>query len=282
MSNYDKDSESQKFWNEEGGQQWVNNIDTVESFIQPLSEILMAAVSPSAGEHVLDVGCGGGLTSINIAQQVGSSGVVKGVDVSEPILQVALDRGKNLNNLSFELCDAASTDLGADVFDVITSRFGVMFFDDPVMAFSNLHKALKGSGRLVFLCWRKLEENPWMARTAKAAFEIVPPPADSVPADPTAPGPFSLGDDEHLKSVLHAAGFREIQLKAVDEKLKMGNLDDALGFLLKMGPAAEVLKNAGEEKAQSIIEAIREVLGEYDSPDGVVSPAAAWIVSAGK
>ena len=282
MSTYDENSESQTFWNEEGGQQWVNNIDSVETFIQPLSEQLLDTVLPASGEQVLDVGCGGGLTSIKIAQLVGSDGSVTGVDVSRPIIDIAIERGKEIENLAFELGDAATWDFKEESYDIITSRFGVMFFDEPVAAFANLHKALKRSGRMVFLCWRKLEENPWMARTAKAAFEIVPPPQDTPAPDPTAPGPFSLGDRAHLESVIKLAGFTDIEVKAVDQGLHMGDLDDAVKFFLKMGPAAEIAKNASEQQTQQIIGAIMQVLSEYDTPQGVVSPAAAWIVSARK
>ncbi len=282
MSSYDENSESQKFWNEEGGQQWVDNINAVETFIQPLSDRLLEAVSAVPGEKVLDVGCGGGLTSIRIAELVGNSGSVRGVDVSRPIIDIALSRGKDIDNLDFELGDAATRDLGEGVYDVITSRFGVMFFDDPVVAFSNLRRALKDSGRMVFLCWRKLEENPWMARTAKAAFEIVPPPKDAPPPDPTAPGPFSLGDRAHLEGVLSTAGFQGVDISAVDQGLHMGDLDDAVAFFLKMGPAADVAKNASSEQLEQIVDAIKQVLSEYETPQGVVSPAAAWIVSASK
>ncbi len=282
MSSYDESSESQKFWNEEGGQQWVDNINSVETFIQPLSAQLLDVVSAAPGEKVLDVGCGGGLTSIRIAELVGNSGSVRGVDVSRPIIDIALARGKEIGNLDFELGDAATTDLGEGIYDVITSRFGVMFFDDPVAAFSNLHRALKDSGRMVFLCWRKLEENPWMARTAKAAFEIVPPPEDAPPPDPTAPGPFSLGDRVHLEGVLSAAGFEGLEIRAVDQGLHMGDLDDAVAFFLKMGPAADVARKATAEQLERIVDAIKQVLAEYETPQGVVSPAAAWIVSAGK
>lgn len=282
MSNYDENSDSQKFWNEEGGQKWVDNINIVEAFIQPLSDKLLEAIQAREGENILDVGCGGGLTSIRLAEQVGSRGNVKGVDVSEPILRVAKERGRDIANLDFELGDAATRELGENTYDVVTSRFGVMFFDDPVQAFTNLRKGLNNSGRLVFICWRKLEENPWMARTAKAAFAVVPPPEDAVPPDPTAPGPFSLGEESHLRGVLESAGFSDVNIEAVDQGLNMGELDDTVAFILKMGPASEVAREASAEQVEAITRAIKEVLSEYQTDTGVISPSACWIVSASK
>jgi ubiquinone/menaquinone biosynthesis C-methylase UbiE len=282
MSNYDENSESQTYWNEEGGNKWAENIEIVESMIEPLSGLLIQEIAAQNGENVLDVGSGGGVTSIKLAEQVGSSGSVLGVDVSEPILSVARNRGKDIVNLEFQQSDAATAVLDENSFDIITSRFGVMFFDDPVQAFKNLHGALKPSGRLVFLCWRALEENPWIAAPAKAALEIVPPPADAERPDPTAPGPFSLADEDHLKSILSAAGFNNIELQAMDTNLSMGVLSDAVGFLMKMGPAAEVIKEATEDEKNAVAKAMTKTLGNYETADGIKIPSASWIVKAAK
>lgn len=281
MGNYDKESDSQSYWNEDGGSKWVENIDFVEGMLTPLNEKLISALRAEEGETVLDVGCGGGKTSIEIAGQVGSEGRVLGLDVSEPILNVARERGVSIGNLDFQQHDAASAELGSEQYDLITSRFGVMFFDDPVQAFSNLHGALKTTGRLVFLCWRGVEENPWLGRTAKAAFEIVPP-ADDTPPDPTAPGPFSLGDPAHLENILTSAGFSDVNLEAVDIDLPLGDLDTACSFLLKMGPAAEAIKDASDGDKVKVEKAIRDVLESFKQEKGIFTPSACWIARAGK
>ncbi len=282
MGNFDKNSESQKYWNEDGGNKWAENIDTVESIIESLSAILIEAIAAQNNEVVLDVGCGGGITTMQLAEQVGSGGSVLGVDVSEPIISVARKRAIDIGNLEFEQCDAATFALVENSFDIITSRFGVMFFDDPILAFANLHGALKPSGRLVFLCWRALEENPWIAEPVKATFEILPPPADAEKPDPKAPGPFSLADDSHLKMILSSAGFNNIELQAVDERLAMGNLNDAVSFLMKMGPASEVIEAASKEGKMAVAEAMKKVLTSYETTKGVMTPAATWLVSASK
>ena len=278
MANYDKESDSQAFWNEEGGSKWVENIDLVEGMMVPLSEELLKAVDAKPGEKILDVGCGGGLTSFRLAEQVGEQGSVLGVDVSEPILEVARQRSANATGIEFEQADAGSAELGENQFDVITSRFGVMFFDDPVQAFSNLQRALKPSGRLVFMCWRGIEENPWLGDAARAAFGVVGPPAEK--PDPKAPGPFSLGDAEHTEGILENAGFRDIQLEAMDKVMPFGQLDDVLAFLMKMGPVAEATSEADEGQMLAVEAAVREALGRYDTNEGLRTPGATWIVRA--
>ena len=282
MSNFDENSEMQKYWNEEGGNKWVENIDAVESVLVPMSDMLLEQVAAKSGDLVLDVGCGGGITSIKLAEQTGETGKVLGVDVSEPIITIARKRGVDISNLEYQLGDAATVNLGEAKFDLITSRFGIMFFDDPISAFSNLHRALKTSGRLVFLCWRTIEENPWLGEPAAAAFEILPPPADADPPDPTAPGPFSLGDPGRLKSILESAGFNNIILQSVDISMPMGDIDDAVSFLMKLGPAADAVKEATDEDKAAVAVAIRKVMEKYDTANGVCAPSATWIVKASK
>lgn len=280
MSNFDENSEVQKYWNEEGGNKWVENIDVVESILVPMSNKLIQKIAATSGDKILDVGCGGGVTSIKLAEQVGPTGKVLGVDVSVPIIAIAIERGAGIANLKFQQCDAATASMDDDGFDVITSRFGVMFFDDPIAAFTNLHNSLKSTGRLVFLCWRTIEENPWLGEPAAATFEIMPPPEEK--PDPEAPGPFSLGDPDHLKNIVQSAGFNNIDLRAVDMGMPMGPLDEAVSFLMKLGPAADAVKEASEDEKVAVAAAIRKVMGKYDSADGVTTPAATWIVTATK
>lgn len=280
MGNYDKNSEAQKYWNEEGGNKWVDNIDVVESILVPMSNILLQKIAVKSGAFILDVGCGGGITSMKLAEQVGDTGMVLGCDVSAPILAVAIKRAAGISNLQFHLGDAATADLGEARFDLVTSRFGVMFFDDPILAFSNLHKSLKTSGRLMFLCWRTIAENPWLGEPVSATYEILPPPAEK--PDPTAPGPFSLGDPEHLKNIVESAGFHNVDLQAVDMGMPMGSMDDAISFLTKLGPAADAIKEATAEEKIAVIAAMRKVMEKYNTADGVITPAATWLVTAAK
>ena len=270
-------SEQVSYWNDEGGARWVRHIDGVEAMIEPLSARLLERLSPAAGEHVLDVGCGGGITSDAIAQAVGAGGSVTGLDVSKVILEVARQRYAGRANLEFLLADASAHDFAPGVYDVLTSRFGVMFFHDPHSAFANLRRALKPGARLCFLCWRRLDENPWMGLTAAAAFTVLPPPAKPQPG---APGPFSFANGERVTDILSSAGFEDIEFEAVDRPVNMGTVDEALAWLTHMGPAAQPLREASEHERGAALAAMRKALGEVATNGRVALNGATWVVSA--
>lgn len=269
------------YWKEEGGDEWVKKIERAEPIIAPLSDRLLQVLNIAQGDAVLDVGCGGGLTAFELAKRVGSSGRVVGVDVSPQILAVAKSRGKDYSNVEFRECDAGTHELEQEMFDLLTSRFGVMFFENPISAFSNLRSSLKADGVFCVLVWRTMEENKWMSEPAAAIFEVIPPEnkVDEKP-DPDAPGPFSLGESERADYVLTQAGFKDIELLPVDMGMQLGALESALEFLSSMGPAAAAMEDATEEQKAMGVEAIRAVLEKYDTAQGVVMPGAAWIISA--
>lgn len=273
-----------QYWNEEGGWRWVANIERTEAMLAALTDYLFERLALKEREHVLDIGCGGGATSREVAERVGPEGRVLGVDISTPILEIARSRG-GPPHLDFLCSDAATADLGSEVFDLITSRFGVMFFPDPVAAFANVQRALKPDGRMVFMCWRAVDENPWIGKTAAAACEELPKPEGGgrrPEDDPYAPGPFSLAEAQRLQEVLDAAGFREIALEGIDEFMRLGTPDDAASYLTSMGPAAAPFSNADESQRAAALAAVRRVLRAYDSAEGIHAPCAAWIVSARK
>ena len=275
--------EGDRFWNEEGGRTWVAHIDQIDALVVPLSAISLERAGPKAGEVVLDVGCGGGATSRHLAECVSSHGRIVGVDISSTILAVAKERAGHIPNLRFEMGDAQTMDLGEHVFDLIYSRFGVMFFQNVIAAFTNLHRALKPTGRLRFLCWRAGEENPWMTKPAAAIQEIFPSPPGSSPdmPDPNAPGPFSLAQEERLHDVLQAAGFTAIKVEALDEHMRMGSTDEAMSLILgMMGPSAEQMSLATNDQVTALNDALRRILAHYDTGGRIAIPCAAWMVSA--
>ncbi|MEQ8231998.1 MAG: class I SAM-dependent methyltransferase [Gammaproteobacteria bacterium] len=265
------------FWNEDGGRRWVAHIDQLERMLGGLSSVLLAAVDARPGEHVLDVGCGGGPTSNALARAVGTGGRVLGVDISAVILEVARRRSQHIDNLAFETADAAAYPFEPDSFDVVTSRFGVMFFPEPHAAFRNLRGALRPDGRLCFMCWRGIDENPWMGAPAKAAFSVIPPPEKPAPGTP---GPFAFADPARVRDILDSAGFADIALEAVDQPITLGTVDEALEWLTNMGPAATPLAEAGPDARAAAREAMREVLVAHDTPQGVTLAGATWLVSA--
>ncbi len=265
------------YWNDEGGARWVQHIDGVETMLEALSARLLERLKPAAGERVLDIGCGGGITSAAIAQAVGATGHVTGLDVSKVILEVARQRYAALANLEFVLADASTHGFVPGLYDVLTSRFGVMFFHDPHAAFANLRRALKPAARLCFMCWRRLDENPWMGLTAAAAFTVLAPPAKP---EPGAPGPFSLAKRERVTDILNSAGFAGIEFEAVDRAIDMGTVDEALQWLSNMGPAAQPLRDASEPDRAAALQAMHAALTTAASAGRVVLNGASWVVSA--
>lgn len=265
------------YWNEQGGEKWVQNIDQIDRMINVFNPHLISAGSPRRGERILDVGCGGATTSADFAAAVGKEGEVLGVDVSKVILDTARARHGALPNLRFTLADAANFTFEAGYFDLLTSRFGVMFFDDPQGAFRNLRCALKQGGRVAFVCWRAMDENPWMATPAAAAFTILPAPQ---PSPPGAPGPFSFADRNRLSGILERAGFEDIDINPVEALLNLGPLTSALEFFKRMGPASSALAQAPSDDADHAIQAMEEVLREHLNDGDVRMHGAIWVVRA--
>ena len=276
-SNEQRDNDQAVYWNEEGGARWVRHIDGVEAMLEPLSVRLLERVAAKSGDRVLDIGCGGGITSAAIARAVGASGQVTGLDVSKVILDIARQRYGHVANLEFLLADAGEHGFAPGSYDLLTSRFGVMFFHDPHAAFAHLRRALKTSARLCLMCWRRLDENPWMDLAAAAAFTVLPPPPKPAPG---APGPFSFAKREWVTDILAAAGFGEIEFEAVDRPMALGSVDDALEWLTNMGPAAQPFREASESERRATQAAMRKALEEAAIDRRVVLNGATWVVSA--
>jgi len=269
---------SEDYWKQEGGQKWIEFMDETEASLAVFNDKLLARAGITDGETVLDVGCGGGLNSITIANMVGETGRVVGVDISPEIIAVADTRGGHLDNIEFTEGDAASMPLEQAFFSLVFSRFGVMFFSEPVKAFINLRKALKAEGRMVFLCWRSMEENTWMLAPAQAVAEIIPP--QGPPPEPDAPGPFAFGRRERVEELLGDAGFNSIHIEPLDVGMSIGPLPNAVDFFMKMGPAAVAIADATDTQKDAIRKALGEVLKTYETDNGVVMPGAAWVVTA--
>ncbi|MDF2901645.1 MAG: SAM-dependent methyltransferase, partial [Phenylobacterium sp.] len=184
------------YWNNAAGETWAALQDRLDRQIEPLGLRAIEAGAPQPGERVLDIGCGCGQTSFELARRVGPSGRVLGVDISAPMLEVARQRAAGAAaNVSFIEADAQTHAFQNGGFDLAISRFGVMFFDDPTAAFRNIGAALRPGGRLSFVCWRPMLENAWMATPLFAAMPLLPP---LPPPDPAAPGPFAFADPERV------------------------------------------------------------------------------------
>ncbi len=278
----DGNSDQITHWNEVSGPKWVRYADTINAQLEPIGLATMDRADIRVGERVLDVGCGCGQTSVELGRRVGSGGGVHGVDVSAPMLADARERAAaaNLAHVQFSEADAQDHRFDPADFDLLFSRFGVMFFADAAAAFSNLHDALKADARLCFVCWQEIAKNPWMAAPAMTAAQFVELPA---PQPPGSPGPFSFADPAHVTAVLQKGGFRDVRCEALEGETEIGagqELPEIVAFMLQMGPAGAALRSAGEDVQTRATAAAIEVLGGAYREGAVRMPYAAWIVQA--
>lgn len=269
-----------EYWNEVSGPKWVRMQEDLDTQLTPLQQALLADLPVSAGDHLLDVGCGCGATTLALGELVGDSGRVTGLDISQPMLAHARHRAAAQSHIDFVEADAQVHALPSEQYDHIVSRFGVMFFDDPVKAFSNLRCSLKPGGTFHFICWRAMMENPWMTVPVMAAAQYVPMPPLG---DPHAPGPASLCDPERTERLLTEAGFSQVTVAPYDTAMHIGRdgtLDNSVDFIMKIGPVPRMLQDADAETVTKVTEAIREALLEFDGDEGIRLAAATWIVTA--
>lgn len=269
-----------EYWNTETGEKWVELYPLIDSLIRPLGLLAMQRLGDLSGRRVLDIGCGCGDATLELARRAGPSGSVTGLDVSAPMLGAAQRRAaaEGLGNATFERADAQVHAFAAASYDALFSRFGVMFFTDPRLAFTNLRGALRPGGRLAFACWRTITENEWMMVPLRAALEHVPPPP---PPAADAPGPFAFADRERVEGILGGAGFADVAIERVDEALTYGSdLDTAANFVVQMGPAGRVLRDADPGVLPAVIASVRKALEPYRSDEGIRIQSSAWMVSA--
>jgi len=267
-------------WNGIDGDYWTTNQDRLDRTLAPMTRPLLEFAAPRPGSTVIDVGCGCGVTTIEIARAVGPSGRVVGIDVSASMLALATERLSQFTNAACILGDAAELPLGDMGADLIVSRFGVMFFGDPAAAFGNLRTALVAGGRLRFACWRPIDENPWLRIPLHAVYEHVP----RLPKpEPEEPGPFAFGDPARVTRILEAAGFTTPTFTPLDFQMDIaagGTLEDAAIQSASMGPAKRALADQPDEILEAAIGSIRRALTPYASATGVTLPAAVWLVAA--
>ena len=271
-----------EYWNEQAGPAWVRDKSLIDALIDPLGRVVLDAAEVRSGEVVIDVGCGTGQASLELAERVGPEGRVVGIDISTPMPECAREHASvaGLTQLHFEAADAQTRDFTRDRFDLVFSRFGVMFFSDPVSGFSNLRCALHASGRLAFVCWQELPRNAWMRVPLQAMAPHLELPARG---DPLAPGPFAFADPERVRGILDQAGFGAIVIEAREQPLRVGGdggFESAVDQALNTGPAGAAFRSAAPEQRAAAEAAVREALTPHAGPDGVELASAAWIVTA--
>ena len=275
-------AEQRRNWNEFSGPAWVAEAERIGAQIRPFGLPALARIEAAPGHRVLDIGCGGGETTLALGEAVGPTGSVLGVDVSRPLLDhaQAKTRSAGVTNVSFQLADAQTAALPEGDFDRLFSRFGVMFFQDPRAAFINLRKALKHDARMAFVCWRSAEENPWLTLTLAAVAKHVELPRP----EPHAPGPMAFADEARTRGILEGAGFRDVAFEGVEGPMNLGgglvDLDEVVDFMTRIGPAAGALRLTPPEVRATAIAEMRNALKPYHSEAGVVMPASVWLVTA--
>lgn len=269
-------AEQAAYWNGPGGKGWRASIERIEQGIGDFGKMALAAANARLGEKVIDIGCGLGGTTRALAEAVGPSGHVLGVDISEEL--VAAARSHRVPNATFVVGNAATHPFEAASYDLVFSRFGVMFFGDPVAAFKNFRQALKPDGRLVFLCWRTPQENPWGLTPVRAAAPFLPPLPKPGPEDP---GQFAFGDRARVERILTEAGFGALSFEPLDQLVFMGKtVADILENAGRFGPLARAFAEATPEQIEKAKAAIAETLKPHETAEAVRLPGACWLVRA--
>lgn len=264
-----------EFWNGQMGTRWVSVEDYIDRMLEPLSSIAIAQVDAKAGDRVIDIGCGCGTTSLQIAE---TGAAVWGVDISAQMIARAKEKDKGDRTVAFSVADAATSDYTPD-HDCAFSRFGVMFFSEPADAFANIRTSIKPAGRLVFLCWQAPADNPWMALAGQAIQPFLP--EDAPRPGPTDPGPFAFADAEYTRDILESAGFSDINIESLKRDIVLGNdVDELMQFQTRVGPLAGLLETADKETGRQAFEAVKNAMLSQMSDGGLSLGAAAWLVTA--
>jgi ubiquinone/menaquinone biosynthesis C-methylase UbiE len=277
---HDLNADQIAYWNGPGGQHWTDRQQKQDILLAPVCDILIDRAQPKAGERIADVGCGCGATTLAFAQKVGPSGHVFGIDISAPMLARARQIAPAEMPVDFVLADATVYPFDPASFDLMVSRFGVMFFAQPAVSFANMRRALRPSGRLTFACWREPRDNPWLMLPLQAAYQHVPKLPQLGPEDP---GPFAFASEQRVQRILSEAGFSGIEMERRDLSLDVAigrGLDAALETALEIGPASRALEGQPPDLRAAAAKSIREALAPFANGQAVPLPASIWIVTA--
>lgn len=267
-------------WNGAQGEYWVQQQERQDAVLAPFIPRILEAAQIGPEDRVLDIGCGCGATT-RAAARAATGGRVLGVDISEPMLDVArrLATDDGLTNIEFMQANAQTASLGDPPYDVMISRFGVMFFDDASAAFANLATALTPGARVAFVCWQPAKANPHISLPMRAIVKAFP---DAVPRDAPQP-PFSMADASIVRDLLSGSGFGDIDVIPVTGPLRIGDdIDDVMRHFQSQPMAKDILAGRDPAQVDEVLGHIRNQLGEHASADGVFLDSAAWLVTAAR
>ncbi len=270
-------SDQTALWNGPAGNAWVESQELIGQVLKPFEDLLVDAIAPETMTRLLDVGCGTGSTTRALARRLGPNSRSTGVDISEPMIAAARAcAARDGLSVTFLLADAQTHAFEPASFDTIVSRFGVMFFDDPVQAFANLRRAAAEGSRLLFVAWRSAAENPFMTLAERVAAPLLP----NLPVRRTnEPGQFAFGDGDRVRRILKASGWSEIDIQPIDVPCTIPE-SQLESYVTRFGPVSRVLHEAGETARAQFIEKVRAALVPYVHASEVRFTGACWMVDA--
>ena len=279
----DKNAKQKDFWSGKGGDYWVEKQSEMDIMLNPLGEKALVKLGLQSNSKVLDIGCGCGATTLEIAKIV-SEGAVTGLDISVPMLDKAKSEAKiqGIANVDFKVIDVQVEQLGYEEYDSVYSRFGVMFFDDPFEAFKNIFSSVKVGGELSFVCWQDPSLNPWQS----LSLQVIRGYLDMPSPPPRSPGPFAFHEKDYVKEILEKSGFSNISFNDNQENITMfagKSLEEASEDYLAINPVVtEMLKDSPDNLRAKIVESLKEAFAQFHEGDGLLFPSATWVVTAKK
>jgi SAM-dependent methyltransferase len=283
LAQYDMDmtretqDEQARLWNGIGGNAWVDEQELLDRLLKPFETLLTEAVAARAPTQALDVGCGTGSTTVAAARLLGSQGSCVGIDISAPMIAAARARAEREGSSARFICaNAQDHTFDRASVDMIISRFGVMFFDDPVRAFANLRRAATDDAEMRCIAWRSAAENPFMTVAERAAAPLLP----NLPARvPDGPGQFAFGNRDRVNGILENSGWAGIDIRPIDIPCSLPE-KDLVRYVTRLGPVGRILQEADAETRVRVIDAIRPAFDPYVHGDEVRVTAACWIIGA--
>ena len=272
-------SEQHKFWNSDSANYWISQKQALDQLLVPWARLLLDTARLSGGENIADIGCGSGATTLKFAASLNITGRITGIDISKRLIDTAISTAQEcaVGNISFVEADAAQYRFHSPQ-DLMISRCGVMFFGDFVAAFSNLRASLTNTGRVLFVVWRAPEENDWYQFPVRCAAAFS---EEEQQIDPNAPGAFALADPSRVQNILESAGFRNIRLRAVTEKLCVGQtVQSATDMFLAMDRIRKLLNHSDPALLDIVKRHMVQGLAHYQQESGVYMNGTCWLVSA--
>jgi SAM-dependent methyltransferase len=269
--------EQSQLWNGPAGHAWVAAQHTLDRLFAPFEHLLIGEVLAGAARRVLDVGCGTGATTLAVARRLGDGGShVIGVDISAVMLDLARERAsRDRIRAAFVEADAQSHEFVDSDFDIVISRFGVMFFSEPTLAFANLRRATRAGGRLAAIAFRHADENPFMTTAERAAAPLLP----TLPARRPGPGQFAFADASRVRGILEAAGWVDVQLQPLDVVCTMPE-GELRPYVTRLGPVGLALAETDEATRSRVVAAVRGAFSPYVHGNEIRFTAACWLLKA--